>query len=175
MIKFNFEGKKITVPTSWEEVTVGHYINPHFLSGNAINLLASLADIDPLELANAPKDYSKHFVKVVEFINKDPLGWKRGGTDKIELMGKTCTVPQNLENQTFGQKILFGQILSKTKFHYEVIPEAVAIYLAPQIYPEKWYERIDEIAENIKALPIREVNNIADFFLTSTIAFRRGG
>ena len=175
MIAFNFEGKKIEVATKWEEVTVGHYINPHFLSGNAIQLLAALAEIDPLLLANAKKDYSKHFSKVVNFINKDPLGWKRGGTEQLTVMGKTCLIPKDLESQTFGQKIMFGQILSKTTFHYAVIPEAVAIYIAPQLYPKNWYEKIDEIAAEIKDLPIRDVNNIADFFLSNTLQYRRGG
>lgn len=175
MIKFNFEGNRISVPTEWGEVTVNHFIKKEFLSGNALQLLSVLSGIPALQLANTTKDLTNEFNRAVAFIKADPLGWKRGDAKHIELMGVICTAPVDLELQTFGQKILFGQVLLKSKFHYDSIPEAVAIYLAPQIYPKDWFDRVEEVSNEVKKLPISAVWNMADFFLTNTLKYRRNG
>jgi len=175
MINFNFEGVRVSVPTKWAEVTVEHFIKKEFLSGNAIQLLSVLSGIPAIKLANTTKDLTKHFERAVGFIKAEPLGWRKGSKEEVLLMGVECRAPVNLELETFGQKILFGQALLKSTFHYEAIPEAVAIYLAPQIYPDDWFERIDEVALEVKKLPIRNVWSMADFFLTNTLTLRRGG
>jgi len=175
MITFKFEDQKVSIPTAWAEVTVGVFSNPDFLSGNSLALLASLSGIDIGKLANTTEDLGPHFARAVKFMKESPRGWAGKFYNKVKIMGVTCKVPKNIEFETFGQKVMYGQALAKHRTNFATMPYGVAIYLAPQIDPLKWYERIEEIADAVKLLPITRVAPIADFFLTSTKKFRPSG
>jgi len=177
MIKFSFEGKEIEAPTSWDEVTVGHFIKPEFLSGNAIELLSVLSGIAPSKIANTTVDLTEYFKKTVGFLEANPSGWQ-GTYDKkmrLKLLGVKCDVPKNIEMESFGKKIMLGELMAKSQFIYTAIPGAIAIYLGDQIYPNDWYKRIDEIAEAVLELPIHKVYPIVSFFLILSKQYRKNG
>ena len=176
MINFNFEGKEVSVASEWNEVTVKHFIMPEFLSGNSIELLSALSGIPATKLANATPDTQKHFNKTVAFLNADVRGWQgKAGATSLKLMGVKCKIPKNIELESFGKKIMMGDVIAKHAFIYEAIPAAIAIYLGEQIYPDDWYKRIDEIAEEVLKLPINKVYSITAFFLTLSKSYRRNG
>jgi len=177
MIKFKFENQDILMPTSWEEVTVAHFINEGFLSGNPLKLMSVLSGISVKQLANTTIDLTDKFEKGVKFLKEDPNGWKGNGEvpSSLKLLEVECKIPINIEMKMLGQKIMLEQELAKHKYFYSAMPEAIAIYLGPQIYPDDWYEKIPEIAEAVNLLPIFEVYNIADFFLTNTEPLHKNG
>jgi len=177
MIKFKIEGNTVECPTKWSEVTVEHFIKPEFLSGNPIHLLSVLSGVSKKKLSSTTEDLTEHFNKTVQFMVNDPKGWQ-GDDDKpieLELMDIKCIIPVNIEAKSFGQKIMFGQAISKSVFVYDHVPDAIAIYLGEQIFPDDWFDRIDEIKKEVLKLPITKVYRIADFFLTLLKASKRNG
>jgi hypothetical protein len=173
---FNFDGKKVEAPTKWSEVTVGHFVMPEFLSGNSIKLLAALSGIPASKLAQATEEMSPHFKKTVDFLKREPMGWRGGAVpETLEFMGVTCTVPKNIEMRAFGQKVMLGQAITESKFIYDKIPTAIAIYFGPQVLPEDWFERMDEIEAEVLKMPIAEVYPIADFFLLHSKKLKNSG
>jgi len=182
MINFTFKSEegdiKVSAPSSWEEVSVEHFINPLFLSGNSMGLLSALSGIDREVLMNSRADITGQLTRMVEFMAKDPKGYKKQKrSDTITLMGKKCKVPKDIELERVGQKIMFQDVMSKHKLLYEGIPEAIAIYIIPELHPEGKFDdaMIPEVVEEIKKLRIVDVFPIADFFLTSYARLIKNG
>ena len=174
MIKFKFENQTVSLPEKWSEVSVGMFSSEHWRSGDPIKLLATLADIDHNLLYNTEADLTKYFVQVAKMM-KDVNGYKGKPEVPItfKLLDIECKVPKDIEMRSFGQKIMYGMELAKKKYSEEVIPQAIAIYLAPQIYPDDWYERIDEVAEAVKELKVVDCYTLADFFLSDIAKHKR--
>lgn len=169
MIDFKFNNVTISAPSEWNEVSVGHFIQPQFLAGDSVGLLCALTGIERKVLLNATEDIMPKLAKMVEFYTKNPTGYKGELKKTIRLKGKKIKIPQDIELEYLGQKILFATMLGKYNFTYEAIPEAVAIYVAPQLHPEGEFDDaiVEEIIEDIKMLPITQVYPVADFFLDS--------
>ena len=175
MKNFIFEDQTISIPTAWEEVSVGMFITPEFLSGNVLGLLSVLSGIPMGKLATSTEDLSKHFMHIAKFMSKEPNGWNATEPpETIEFMGVECKVPKDLEKQMFGQKIMLGQAIKEHKFAYAAIPQAIAIYLMPQV-SENWWEEIDKGAEEAKKLPIQAVHQVATFFLSLSKQVQKSG
>jgi len=175
MIYFNFDDTRVGLPESWEEVTVDMFINPLFLAGDSLGLLSALSGIPKEKLANTTEDLNPYFNKCAKFIKANPQGWRGEWDETITILEKTCTIPTDIELKMYGQKVMYGQALTKHDNIYAAMPEAIAIYLAPQIYGEDWYEKIDELAEEVKKLPITKIFSIADFFLSSIQPLKQDG
>lgn len=177
MIKFKHDDGEFTAPTDWDEVLVEHFIKPEFLSGNPIKLLSALSGIPEGKLLHTTEDVLPYFERTIGFMAKDPTGWM--GEDEvpetIDVLGVSCTIPKELEVQSFGQKVMFGQALQKHTFVYAGIPEAVAVYVAPQIYPDNWHEKMDEVSKAVLKLPIKKVYRVAAFFLRTSKAVSSDG
>ncbi len=169
MIKFKFEDQTVSLPEKWSEVTVEIFSNPDFYSGNAIKLLSSFSGISVDKLMNTTKDLTKYLVQISNLVIKDKEGYR--GSPEVchffKLLDVNCKVPRDIELRSFGQKVMYGQALAKCKYSNEAIPEAIAIYLAPQIFPKDWYERIDEVADAVRQMKIVDCYSLADFFLFS--------
>ena len=175
MIKFIIEDKEVLLPEEWAEVTVKHFVNPDFLSGNTIRLLAALSGLEAIKLANASDELLAKFDKTFDFLRANPNGWKGDKPTTFTFMGKEMKVPTDIERCMFGQKIMFGEAMRKHNHIYQAIPEAIAIYFGVYIYPEDWFDRIDEIKEHTLELPISDVFSIVDFFLRSSEQLVKSG
>ena len=175
MITFKIDNKEVTAPTIWEEVTVKHFINPYFLSGNTIKLLAALTELPADKLANSSEDLIKKFKKTTNFLQKNPGGWLTDTPSELEFMGKKLKVPINLEVKMFGQKIMLQEAFTKYESIYEAIPDAIAIYFGPELYPLDWFDRIDEMKQEVLPLSIKKVGPIASFFLNSFYQLQKSG
>jgi hypothetical protein len=177
MIAFKFQNATIEAPDSWDEVTVAHFIKPEFLARDAVGLLSALTGIDRSTLLNATDDITEPLNKIVEFYAKDPQGYKSHETENFKFRGKKIKIPKDIELEKLGQKILFGSAMGKHKFVYEAIPEAVAIYIIPLITSDGSFDDsiIEEVAEEIKLLKIKDVYPVADFFLSSFRALAQSG
>lgn len=176
MIKFVFEDKTVRVPSEWEEVTVEHFINPDFLSGNSLSLLANLSGIPRQKLLNTTEDITGHLYKMVDFMQKDPQGYQKYKPEKITLQGKELDYPKDIEVERVGQKIMLQDAVSKYQFVYEAIPEAIAIYLQPELNDGVFDDaKLPELIEEVKGLRIVDVYPIADFFLTNSRRILKSG
>jgi len=174
MIEFKFEDRKVSIPSQWNEVTVEMFTDKDFLNNDGLGLLATLSGIDKDRLANTTENLDRHIGKALTFLRKDPIGWRKGKVKPIEILNTICVIPKNIELERYGQKVMYGQYIIKYK-DYSAMPYCVAVYLAPQIYPKDWYNRIDEIAEAIKKLSITTIFPIADFFLSSMTLYLKNG
>ncbi len=169
MIKFKFSDREVRVPTCWDEVTVQHFIAKGFLGGNPIELLSVLSGIEPTLLANTTEDLTAKYAKIVKFMIENPNGWKGDKATDLEVLGVVCKIPKNIEMEMFGQKIMMGDALNRNADNIlNALTEVIAIYLAPQIYPDTWFREIEEVSKAILTLPINKVYPIAGFFLTLT-------
>lgn len=177
MIKFKFIDATIEAPDCWDDVLVSHFINPYFLSRDSVSLLASLSGIDRDVLLQTKADIAGPLTRMVDFIVKDPEGFTRKEAPKeFKLMGKTCKVPLDIELERVGQKIMFQDALGKHKFVYEGIPEAIAIYLIPELNDGKFDDgMIEEVAAEVRKLKIVDVFPLANFFLNSLKALLKNG
>lgn len=176
MIRFSFEGTKVELPTEWEEMQVKHFCNPYYIKGQTLGILSALSGIPIKDLANSTKDLQHHFDKAARFIIKKPEGWLVEKPETLTLLGKEIPVPQDIEVAMFGQKIMYQEVLSKNEFNIMLTaPDAIAIYFAPAIYPDDWFERIEEVKEAVLELPIQQVGPIVLFFLNNTHKLLRSG
>ena len=175
MIKFKINEKTVEAPTKWAEVTVKHFIDPNFLSGSTVKLLAALIGIKPEELANCTDDLMKQFSKVTNFMRKEPAGWKADIPAEFTFMNKVLKVPVNIEVKMFGQKIMMQEAITKYDSAHQAIPEIIAIYFGPEIYPLDWFDKIEELKAEVLPMPIREVAAVTDFFLTSFLPSLKSG
>ena len=176
MIRFKLNDKTVEVATKWSEVTVKQFIDPNFLSGQTIKLLAALCEVKPEELAKCTEDLSEKFRKTSDFMKKAPAGWKTKEIPaEFTFMDKVLTVPVNLESKMFGQKIMMQEAIVKHDSIYQSIPDLIAIYFGAEIYPDDWFDRIDELKEEVLPMPIIKVAAIADFFLISLLPSLKSG
>ena len=176
MIHFKFQNATVEAPDRWDEVTVEHFIRPEFLTRDPIGLLSVLTGIDKNTLLNATEDITKDLDRMVKFMVDEPAGYKGKLPDLFKIMGKKVKVPQDIELEKLGQKIMAGSAIYKYKFAYEAIPEVIAIYLIPQMNDGNFDDSmIEEVAEAVKKMPISYVYPVADFFLNSLKASRKSG
>lgn len=174
MITFRFRSEDnkdilVNAPERWEEVTVDTFCNPAFLSRDSLSMLSALSGIDRPTLLNSTADITPQLLKMVAFISTNPEGFSLNKKPKkFTLMGKECQVPIDIELERVGQKIMFQDSLVKHKFIYQGIPEAMAIYLIPELNDGKFDDAmIPEVSEEIRKLRIVDVFPIANFFLSS--------
>ena len=177
MIVFKFQDCKVEAPDQWSEVTVEHFIRPEFLTRNPVGLLSVLTGIERGILMNATEDITEDLSRMVSFIAKDPVGYKGKLPDGFKIMGKKVKVPEDIELERLGQKIIFAAALGKHKFAYEAIPEVIAIYLIPQLTSDGKFDdnMIPEVSEAVLKMPITYVYPVADFFLDSLKLLRKNG
>ena len=177
MITFKFQNATVEAPDKWDEVTVEHFIRPEFLTRNPVGLLSVLTGIDKHTLMNATEDITADLDRMVTFIAKEPLGYQGKLPELFKIMGKRVKIPQDIELEKLGQKILFGAAMGKYKFAYEAIPEVIAIYLIPQLTKDGSFDEdmIDEVKEAVLKMPITYVAPVADFFLDSLKTSRTNG
>jgi hypothetical protein len=176
-LKIKFENASLQVPDCWEEVKVGHFIKPEFLSGDVVGLLAALVGVEKHVLMNSTDNIEADLQKMVQFYIEDPKGYSKGTVKPFRVMGKTVKIPKDIELERLGQKILFAAAIGKYKFTYEAIPEAVAIYIIPSLTEDGNFDdaMLEEVTEAVKQLRIVDVYPVADFFLNSLRPMKKSG
>lgn len=176
MIKINFEDRVVEAPTSWEEVTVETFINPHFLAGDSISLLSALTGVDRKALMNSTLDIMDKINMMVSFAVDNPHGYRGHVPQTIKLRGQDCKIPKDIELERLGQKIMLQDAIARQNFVYQAIPDAIAIYLAPELNGGEFDDAmIPELREEVLKLKLVDVFPVADFFLSSLRNYRKNG
>ena len=169
MKAFDFNGKKISLPDSWSEVTVAYYLREEFTRGDTIGLISALAGVEAKELANCDEDLSSQFKQVFAFLKDDPIEkWINNRTKEVNFLGEKITLPYKLELEWFGCKIMAQEQMFKHE--HKALPYCLAIYLGKAGNIENWWDRVDELAEEVKKLPIKEMLPYWSFFLPTLLS-----
>jgi len=165
-IKFKFLNATIEAPDCWNEVTVEMFCNPYFLTRDAVGMLSALTGIEKYKLMNTKEDLEEPLLKMIAFIAREPEGYKGKVPKTIKINGVKCRIPKDIELERLGQKIMLSSAMGKHTYIYEAIPEAIAIYLVPEINGGDFDDSlIEEVTEQVKKLKIVDVYPVADFFL----------
>lgn len=176
MIKFKFNNATIEAPDRWEEVKVEMFCHPYFLARDAVGILSVLTGIDKHVLMNTKEDLVKPLTDMVAFIATDPEGYQKMKRKDVTIDGIKCKIPKDIELERLGQKIMIQAIMGKHTYLYEGIPEAVAIYLIPQLNDGNFDDAlIEDVAKSVSKLRIIDIFPVADFFLSRYRASIKNG
>ncbi len=169
----------LVIPESWEEVTVQMFIRLekegwdnadiiHILSILSGESLRELDNIKDLTLFDTISDY-------LGFITVKPPDFEGLAiSNKFTIDGKEFDVPQDLELETLGQKILVASLVQGNIV--KAIPEALAIYFQPIFDGTDFNRRrIPALVHKINKTPIMEAYPIVSFFFQKLAGFRISG
>jgi hypothetical protein len=169
-----------TLPTTWQEVTVGQFIalNDYANELSAARLLSIFTGMDYDVLLNLPIE---HFNVVVlpemGFIGEkfDPFKEPRKKTIHIGQYDFEAIIDPGRER--LGQKLFLQQLvnnaITNNVQHYNLICPVVACYYAPFVHPEKkWDEKhVYQFAKLVENTPISEAYPEANFFLSGYMRY----
>jgi len=165
-----------TIPETWQEITVAQFVRletDRWDGKDAIQLLGILSGVnvkklDNLEGKQATKLYDV-LTEALAFVAGDPPDFEALSIkNKFNLNGRDLDVPNDLEMERIGQKILLANLMQNDNMTKQ-IPQALAIYFQP-IYDkvEKFdRKRIPVIVDHINRTPIIEAYPIVSFFFGS--------
>jgi len=157
------EGKiKIQAKSSWDEVTFSEFLQIEKASKelDSITIFSILTGIDFSVIANSKdKELPKVLSEVTKSIYDNPV-WENIAVPKdLLLNGTPYKVPTDLENITFGQRVLISQLYRDNDNIHEAMPRAVAIIMIPSIfgqYDTDTQNKVKEVTtwvENSSAVP----------------------
>ena len=176
MIKFKFNNATIEAPTEWHEVSVEMFCHPYFLTRDAMGMLSALTGIEKHVLMNTKEDLEESLLKMIRFIAEQPEGYRTAKPKTIVVSGIKCKIPKDIELERLGQKIMLQAAMGKHQYIYQAIPEAVAIYLIPELNNGEFDDTmIDDVIEQVKKLRIVDVFPVADFFLNKYRSIIKSG
>ena len=173
-----------TIPETWNEITVAQFVRletDRWDGKDAIQLLGILSGVnvkklDNLEGKQATKLYDV-LTEALAFVAGDPPDFEALSIkNKFNLNGRDLDVPNDLEMERIGQKILLANLMQNDNMTKQ-IPQALAIYFQP-IYDkvEKFdRKRIPVIVDHINRTPIIEAYPIVSFFFQKLTNLKRNG
>lgn len=168
---------RLSSPSSWEEVSLGQLVAIEKSSKDVVEVFSILSGVD-FEIIEESTDDKllDQLYAVTHFIFTAP-DWDKLPIPKTLLIGeKIITPPEDIGNETLGQKILFDQALMDSKKTVEIIPMILAIYLQPVISGEKFDRlKIPETLELLNQQPAILMYPLAGFFLNKPKNLQRFG
>lgn len=159
----------ITVPTSWNDVTLAQYqeieryLEDKDKKFNLVEALHIYCNKSEDEINNLPVDFLNIIIEKMSFINEPPKVDKP--TNKIEIDGQIYIVNHQNQMKT-GEFVATETILKDDKHNYAAIL-AVLCRKPDEIYDSKFENEVAE--ERIKMFeqqPITKILPIVNFFLT---------
>ena len=175
MLEFTIEDKTFSLPVSWEQVTVGQYLNIQAIEGQHYNqklkalILEAVSGIPYETICKCSLSQIENMNSVLQFIQSPPefKEWKL--PDTYKLNGKDVEIPKDLKTESLGQRIAFEQIIfpaiTATGDIVTVMDKAVAIYIQPTFtgtpFDEKEYAKVIPL---VRESLLIEAHPIASFF-----------
>lgn len=166
------------LPASWDEVTLGHYIEmaKHSDDLSIIRLLSILSGVNYVVLLNVNAEtFDERVIDHMNFIREPIDVHSLPEVESLAINGKTyplpdpgkCTIGQKLALQS---QIRIGQDMNT--LHADLVATAVAIYMQPLIDGTPFDdERIDSIREMVLQLPLKQVYPAGSFFLHGSVKY----
>jgi hypothetical protein len=179
MINFKLNGQSLQIPTAWNEVTFGQYLEIFGLKDDVIQLVAILTKQDYEYLKNATILGLDKLLEAISFINQPPEfpGY-------VDTCGPYHLPPNakgqfNIQYESLGQfedarKVMMAIPKGDVKYHTECYAKYCAIYL--QKIRDKEYNptKALEMAEEIKGFPAYQVITLGSFFFLKLLSSLNG-
>ncbi|KKL66632.1 hypothetical protein LCGC14_2143060, partial [marine sediment metagenome] len=167
MIKYKFKIGKETIeaslPTSWDEITVKQFQNLNFKTWDGIDIVQAIARLSGVDASALYETESKPLEAVyaaLDFLSKDPPDWEELKHQKqIMLWGKYITIPDDLENESFGLWVEFQQLAEEVD-----IAKIAALYLQPALHGKIDLSLREKVYQDLLNHRVMEVAPIVNFF-----------
>jgi len=180
MIPIKINGKKLLIPSKWEDITFKQYIDYiNIKEKNIYEVLEIFTGInkESWEQSNQIKGFYT-IINTLDFITKKPK-FKYKCPPSVEINGKLIKVPKDVDTHTVKQyedmrAVLQVEMKNKEKFEIESYPKIISIYLSAEIFGEYTVSNYKKTIPMIKELPFYEVVGMGNFFLMNLIGLRFG-
>jgi len=174
MLTVKINDYEYDIPTEWEEVKLGQYLElmTHSNEINHIRLLSIFTGLSYEVLANLPCD--EFMLKVVPemgFMSKEFNLFHLKRKQAVTIAGQKIKTIADPSKERFGQKLYMQQLVSSAVTgkanHITLVAPTVACYYAPYLHKEKKWdeEHVKLIEESVKEMLVVEAFPEADFFL----------
>lgn len=180
MITLKINEIEYNLPTEWDEITVGQFIelSQYATDLSAARILSIFTGLAYDVLTNLPIE---HFNVVVlpelSFIHKQWSPFDEKRKKKIVIGKYEFDAIRDPARERLGQKLFMQQLVNNAikekRPHYELVCPVVANYYAPFVHPEKkWDERhVMDFAEVVKKGKLVEIYPEANFFLSGYMKY----
>lgn len=171
MIDFKLNGKKLRIPSSWDEVTTGQYLQLLNLKEDYLQAVSIFSGVDYETFKKAVVIGLDDLIKTLSFIKNGPdlskISDKVGGYD----------VPKNVQFETLAQFEDMRAVIQKCNGIMEVTkayPQIVAIYLQKIRDKEYDYTKSQLMVDEVLTMPAKEVITVGAFFYVKLTSLLRG-
>lgn len=177
MIPVTINNHNMYIPSSWDEVTVAQFIKLAS-DGDCVNpvakTIAALTGIDYDIIESMQCDVSDSVMQSISFIGNVPDFSKMKAPAEIKIGEQVLTVPKDITEETFGQKIMIQQkindCIESGKDLSTLIPFTIATYFQPAYFNEKYSgKKAEQLEELTNQCKIIEAFPVANFFLSRCI------
>jgi len=175
MLEFKIAEYKFEVPTDWSQIKVGQYMNvinikgEHFPQKLKALIIEAVTGVPYDVICNSSRQGIENIYSALSFLSDVP-DFKEWKLPTMYKLGEgSYQVPQDLNSESFGQRIAFEQIIfpaiNETGDILTVMDKAVAIYMQPtatgQEFDEKLYAKV---TKDVRESLLIEAHPIAVFF-----------
>lgn len=181
MIPLKIGEIKTNIPTSWDEITLRQYMDLQTYREdlNILRLLSILTGVEYRILLNVNADsFDERIMDSIEFI-KEPIDiYTLEESDVLDWKGRELKVPDP-STHTIGQKLALQSKIRQLQetgegSHAILVSYAIAIYMQPLIDKSEFDDtRVEEIRNDVLALPLVKAYPLGSFFLDGWIMFLR--
>lgn len=180
MIDFKLNGKKVSIATSWDELTWNQFYEVHNSGSDILKRLSIASGLNYETLKTATIVGLEDVLKAMQFMTKPPE-W-----DKPVLQCGPYKLPTNNKGQyniqfeSLGQfedlRVLISKLPERptTKELNDMYPDMVAIYLQKVRDGEYNNNKAIEMIPEVKDMPAREVVTLGSFFLIKLLDLLAG-
>lgn len=171
MIDFKLNGKKVQIPSSWDEVTAAQYLQLLDLKEDYLQAVSIFSGIDYETFKKATVIGLEKVIHTLSFI--------KNGPDLSKIVDKVggYDVPKNIQFEILAQFEDTRAILQNCKGIIEVTkayPKIVAIYLQKIRDKEYDYTKAQQMVDEVLTMPAKEVITVGAFFYVKLMSLLRG-
>lgn len=163
--------QKYYLKTAWEELTCNEFFKL-LNSQTTAEKISALSGCDIEILKQITPAQATDLELFIKFTATDLDIFALSVPKEIEILKKKIKIPQQIELETWGQKLIIEEELKKYKDKplHEIFTFIPAVYLAPYYFDKKFNEsQITELEPILKDMLLIEVFPIANFFFINTI------
>lgn len=180
MLTLTIEKHNYDVPTQWDEVTVGQFIqlSQYAEDLSAARLLSIFTGMDYEVLLNLPiEHFNVQVLPEMEFIGKPFNVFSLKRKNKITIGRFEFEKILDPSRERLGQKLFMQQLVNNAITnnlpHYGLICPVVSCYYAPFVHPEKkWDEKhVMEFSKLVERAKVADIYPEANFFLSGYMRY----
>jgi len=165
--------RRVSIPETWEEVTVDQFQRIHASDKGIITIFSILSNMEYDSIyESTDRRLEEALYSTIKFTST-PLSTevpKMVTFDKVEFK-----VPDKVGSLSIGQNIHVREKFSTVTSYEEVISTAFCVYLQPLIHKCKFdYDKAMELHDRVLKMPITEIYAIGFFLLKPLVSGGKG-